>query len=173
MRFGDLLGLPPLHQGELRWPTPPHNPQQALPLIVIDVTKPQPFTHRPSLSDQPPAGEVTCGIPSACDAIPAEPARQDWLCEPAAACRGLRPARHRQEFPGHFERRKVATGTCGRAFATPCTAYPPLPASPEPRPPVRFNHTNPICPSSEDADDSALCCPVVMLRSPAHPNPRT
>jgi hypothetical protein len=25
-----------------------------------------------------------------------------------------------QEFLGHFERRKVATGTCGRAFATPC-----------------------------------------------------
>lgn len=24
------------------------------------------------------------------------------------------------EFLGHFERRKVATGTCGRAFATPC-----------------------------------------------------
>jgi integrase len=23
-------------------------------------------------------------------------------------------------FPGHFERRKVATGTCGRAFGTPC-----------------------------------------------------
>jgi integrase len=26
-----------------------------------------------------------------------------------------------QQFLGHFERRKVATGTCGRAFATPCT----------------------------------------------------
>jgi integrase len=25
-----------------------------------------------------------------------------------------------QEFLGHFERRKVATGTCGRAFRTPC-----------------------------------------------------
>ena len=25
-----------------------------------------------------------------------------------------------QQFLGHFERRKVATGTCGRAFATPC-----------------------------------------------------
>lgn len=25
-----------------------------------------------------------------------------------------------QEFLGHFERRKVATGTCGRAFNTPC-----------------------------------------------------
>jgi integrase len=25
-----------------------------------------------------------------------------------------------EEFLGHFERRKVATGTCGRAFATPC-----------------------------------------------------
>ena len=25
-----------------------------------------------------------------------------------------------QEFLGHFERRKVSTGTCGRAFATPC-----------------------------------------------------
>ena len=25
------------------------------------------------------------------------------------------------EFLGHFERRKVATGTCGRAFGTPCT----------------------------------------------------
>ena len=25
-----------------------------------------------------------------------------------------------QEFLGHFERRKLATGTCGRAFATPC-----------------------------------------------------
>ena len=25
-----------------------------------------------------------------------------------------------EEFPGHFERRKVATGTCGRAFGTPC-----------------------------------------------------
>jgi hypothetical protein len=25
-----------------------------------------------------------------------------------------------QEFLGHFERRKVATGICGRAFATPC-----------------------------------------------------
>lgn len=25
-----------------------------------------------------------------------------------------------QDFLGHFERRKVATGTCGRAFATPC-----------------------------------------------------
>jgi integrase len=24
------------------------------------------------------------------------------------------------EFLGHFERRKVATGTCGRAFGTPC-----------------------------------------------------
>ena len=24
------------------------------------------------------------------------------------------------EFLGHFERRKVATGTCGRAFSTPC-----------------------------------------------------
>jgi integrase len=26
-----------------------------------------------------------------------------------------------QQFLGHFERRKVATGTCGRAFGTPCT----------------------------------------------------
>jgi integrase len=25
-----------------------------------------------------------------------------------------------QEFLGHFERRKVSTGTCGRAFSTPC-----------------------------------------------------
>jgi hypothetical protein len=25
-----------------------------------------------------------------------------------------------QEFLGHFEMRKVATGTCGRAFGTPC-----------------------------------------------------
>jgi hypothetical protein len=25
-----------------------------------------------------------------------------------------------QEFLGHFERRKVSTGICGRAFATPC-----------------------------------------------------
>lgn len=25
-----------------------------------------------------------------------------------------------QQFLGHFERRKVATGTCGRAFGTPC-----------------------------------------------------
>jgi hypothetical protein len=25
-----------------------------------------------------------------------------------------------EEFPGHFELRKVATGTCGRAFSTPC-----------------------------------------------------
>jgi hypothetical protein len=25
-----------------------------------------------------------------------------------------------QQFLGHFERRKVSTGTCGRAFATPC-----------------------------------------------------
>ena len=25
-----------------------------------------------------------------------------------------------EEFLGHFERRKVSTGTCGRAFATPC-----------------------------------------------------
>jgi hypothetical protein len=25
-----------------------------------------------------------------------------------------------QEFLGHFERRKVATGICGRAFSTPC-----------------------------------------------------
>ncbi len=25
-----------------------------------------------------------------------------------------------QEFLGHFEHRKVATGTCGRAFGTPC-----------------------------------------------------
>ena len=25
-----------------------------------------------------------------------------------------------QEFLGHFELRKVATGTCGRAFSTPC-----------------------------------------------------
>ena len=25
-----------------------------------------------------------------------------------------------QEFLGHFERRKVSVGTCGRAFATPC-----------------------------------------------------
>jgi integrase len=25
-----------------------------------------------------------------------------------------------EEFLGHFERRKVATGTCGRAFSTPC-----------------------------------------------------
>ena len=25
-----------------------------------------------------------------------------------------------QEFLGHFERRKVATGLCGRAFSTPC-----------------------------------------------------
>ena len=25
------------------------------------------------------------------------------------------------EFLGHFERRKVATGTCGRAFGTPCS----------------------------------------------------
>ena len=25
-----------------------------------------------------------------------------------------------QKFLGHFERRKLATGTCGRAFATPC-----------------------------------------------------
>jgi hypothetical protein len=24
------------------------------------------------------------------------------------------------EFLGHFERRKVSTGTCGRAFGTPC-----------------------------------------------------
>ena len=26
----------------------------------------------------------------------------------------------RQEFPGHFERRKLATGLCGHAFGTPC-----------------------------------------------------
>ena len=26
-----------------------------------------------------------------------------------------------QEFLGHFELRKVATGTCGRAFGTPCS----------------------------------------------------
>jgi hypothetical protein len=25
-----------------------------------------------------------------------------------------------QQFLGHFERRKVSVGTCGRAFATPC-----------------------------------------------------
>ena len=25
-----------------------------------------------------------------------------------------------QEFLGHFERRKIATGICGRAFSTPC-----------------------------------------------------
>jgi hypothetical protein len=25
-----------------------------------------------------------------------------------------------EEFLGHFERRKVALGTCGRAFSTPC-----------------------------------------------------
>ena len=25
-----------------------------------------------------------------------------------------------QEFLGHFERRKVSTGICGRAFGTPC-----------------------------------------------------
>lgn len=25
-----------------------------------------------------------------------------------------------QQFPGHFERRKVSIGTCGRAFSTPC-----------------------------------------------------
>jgi hypothetical protein len=25
-----------------------------------------------------------------------------------------------EEFLGHFELRKVATGTCGRAFGTPC-----------------------------------------------------
>ena len=25
-----------------------------------------------------------------------------------------------QEFLGHFERRKVSIGTCGRAFGTPC-----------------------------------------------------
>jgi hypothetical protein len=42
--------------------------------------------------------------------------------------RALRPARNTgpppsaewQQFLGHFERRKVATGTCGRAFGTPC-----------------------------------------------------
>src|SRR5690606_1651696 len=26
-----------------------------------------------------------------------------------------------QEFLGHFERRKVSTGTCARAFGTPCS----------------------------------------------------
>jgi len=31
-----------------------------------------------------------------------------------------------QEFLGHFERRKVSTGTCGRAFATPCIRCPML-----------------------------------------------
>jgi integrase len=42
--------------------------------------------------------------------------------------RALRPAEEYrtptdaewEQFLGHFERRKVATGTCGRAFATPC-----------------------------------------------------
>ena len=42
--------------------------------------------------------------------------------------RGLRPTdeyrvpseEEWQEFLGHFERRKVATGICGRAFSTPC-----------------------------------------------------
>lgn len=29
-----------------------------------------------------------------------------------------------QEFLGNFERRKVAFGTCGRAFATPCIHFP-------------------------------------------------
>ena len=39
---------------------------------------------------------------------------------PTEECRTPTDA-EREEFLGHFERRKVATGTCGRAFATPAS----------------------------------------------------
>lgn len=29
-----------------------------------------------------------------------------------------------EEFLGHFERRKVSSGTCGRSFGTPCVHFP-------------------------------------------------
>ena len=35
-----------------------------------------------------------------------------------------------QQFLGHFERRKVATGTCGRAFGTPASTSTPASAAP-------------------------------------------
>jgi hypothetical protein len=49
--LGDLLDLPPLTQGELRrTPAPADNPHQPLTLVIIDLTHPDTFSHRPSLS---------------------------------------------------------------------------------------------------------------------------
>jgi hypothetical protein len=49
------------------------------------------------------------------------------------------------EFLGHFERRKVATGTCGRAFGTPCIhEHDPLTELTE--------GASGLCPRSTDSD---------------------
>ncbi len=70
-------------------------------------------------------GAVRAGQPGAAYPDEAIQAHLAFL----ARRRALRPteeyrtptdAEWRQEFLSHFERRKVATGTCGRAFGTPC-----------------------------------------------------
>jgi len=68
-----------------------------------------------------------------------------------------------QEFLGHFERRKVATGICGRAFGTPCihehgacaavcTGHPPASGTASPR---SATTSSPASPKPSAKDGSA------------------
>jgi hypothetical protein len=63
-----------------------------------------------------------------------------------------------EEFLGHFERRKVATGTCGRAFATPCI-HEHVPLTEPVERPCR------LLPRSTDSDSVTSSCPVRACQS--------
>jgi len=74
------------------------------------------------------AGHRDINVTLGCKAVYPDEAIQAHLAF-LARRRALRPTEEYRtptdaewaEFLGHFERRKVATGTCGRAFGTPCS----------------------------------------------------
>ena len=81
----------------------------------------------PRTSPRSSPGTATSTSPWATKpSTPTRPSEPTWPSSPAAApCGPARntgppPTRNGNEFLGHFERRKVSTGTCGRAFGTPC-----------------------------------------------------
>jgi hypothetical protein len=57
------LGPPPGHHRPAAAADDPH---QTLPLVIIDLTNPQPFRHRPSLGDQHPRGKARTGANLIC-----------------------------------------------------------------------------------------------------------
>ena len=63
-----------------------------------------------------------------------------------------------QEFLGHFQRRKVSTGTCGRAFGTPCI-HEHAPLTEPTETPSGFR------PRSTDSDSATSSCPVRARQS--------